>query len=900
MRERDIASKAFDQATCVQLGLVGLVVALSLLGLTAVGAPPVPKSGERGEVPRAAVLNFVEAAKQAALRPRPAERRVIPFMRGPTSFPVPEDAVMAPPAPSALAPPPGPGVSFLTSPSAALSFEGLGDDGMHIPPDTTGAVGLNHLMVTLNSEVRIQNRQGAEMSKMTLESFWSSTGATGTFDPKVLYDPFNNRWIFVAISDKQVAASSLLIGVTQNSDPTGTWNLFRVDVDATDTVWADYPSIGFTKDWVVVTLNMFTVANNSYSRADIYAFNKANLYSNTSASFTLFSTTNGFALAPAITYDNSLTTAYLVQNFNGNSSGNGFIELSTITGSVGSEVFTQGTTLVSTANPWDCAGAGGSDFAPQKDTTDKIQTNDCRMLVVVYRNASLWATQAAFLPAGTPTRSAVQWWQFQPNGTLQQFGRVDDSSGVNFFAFPSIAVNSQNDVLLGYACFSANTFASACYSFRDSGDAANTLRDSVLLKSGEQTYFKTFGGGQNRWGDYSAAQVDPVNDLDFWTLQEYASSPDFPFVDNNDRWGTWWGKVLASGAGGPAEFANTGAITINDNTTASPYPSTINVSSLTGVITRLDVKLNGFAHTFPADADMLLVGPTGANATIFSDVGSSDDVTGLNLALTEYAPALLPDSSALTSGVFQPRDNTVVGEAFPGPAPAPSGSSLLTDFNGTNPNGTWKLFVMDDAAGDTGSLAGGWALQIYTGSAFTNSSSITINDSGTPPTAASLYPSTITVSSLTGVVSKVRVMLHGYSHTFPDDVDILLEGPTGATAILMSDAGDNVDAVAADLLFDDEAATSQNDEASQPLTPVKPFNFGSGADSFPSPAPTPSGNSQLSIFNGTDPNGTWKLYVVDDETADSGSLGGGWTLLIETVAAESVAVKKRRGQVTSE
>lgn len=909
MRARQNAGQPRGSRSPSLLRLFLWAAGLLLLSLSAAGAPPapVPQPGRPGVVPRAAVIHFAERAREEAAKPRPVERRVIPFMRGPTEFPVPPDVEIKPSAPTALAPPPspGPGGSLLTSPSSALSFEALGDSGTNIPPDTQGAVGTNHLMVTLNSEVRIQNRLGAELSKMTLESFWSPTSASGAFDPKILFDPFNNRWIFVAISDKQSAASSLLIGVTQTSDPTGTWNLFRVDVDATDTLWADYPSLGFTKDWLVVTLNMFTNAGNSFSRVDIYAFNKANLYSNTSASFTSFSTANGFTLAPAITYDNSLATAYLVQNFNGDFTGNGFVEVSTITGTVGSEVFTQGTALVSTANPWACDGAGDSDFAPQKDTTDKIQTNDCRMLAVVYRNASLWATQAAFLPSSSPTRSAVQWWQFQPNGSVQQFGRVDDSTGAQFFAFPSLAVNSQNDVLLGYACFSANTFASGCYSFRASGDTASTLRDSVLLKAGEATYFKTFGGTQNRWGDYSNTLVDPVNDLDFWTIQEYASSPDFPSPpfppSDNDRWGTWWGKVLASATGGPAEFANTGAITNNDNSTASPYPSNIVVSALSGVITRLDVKLNGFTHTNSPDVDILLVGPTGVNATILSDVGSSTDVSGLNLVLSEYAPSLLPDGSPLTSGLFQPRDAGVAGEAFPGPAPAPSGSSFLTDFNGTNPNGTWQLFPMDDAAGDTGSIAGGWALQIHTGSAFTNSTAFTINDSGTPPTAASLYPSTITVSSLTGVVSKVRVLLHGYSHTFPDDVDLLLEGPTGATAILMSDAGDNVDAVAADLLFDDEAATSQNNEASQPLTPIKPFNFtGSGEESFPSPAPTPSGNSQLSIFNGTDPNGTWKLYVVDDESVDSGSISGGWTLMIETVVQVSVAAKKRRGQVTSE
>ncbi|MBI3895260.1 MAG: hypothetical protein HY313_04960 [Acidobacteria bacterium] len=38
--------------------------------------------------------------------------------------------------------------------------------------------------------------------------------------------------------------------------------------------------------------------------------------------------------------------------------------------------------------------------------------------------------------------------------------------------------------------------------------------------------------------------MDPANDLDFWTIQEYAASP--KFANGDDRWGTWWGKIVPS------------------------------------------------------------------------------------------------------------------------------------------------------------------------------------------------------------------------------------------------------------------------------------------------------------------------------------------------------------------
>ena len=68
--------------------------------------------------------------------------------------------------------------------------------------------------------------------------------------------------------------------------------------------------------------------------------------------------------------------------------------------------------------------------------------------------------------------------------------------------------------------------------------------DDVELKAGEAPYTKDFGSGRVRWGDYSATVVDPLNDIDMWTIQEYAATPD----SRGDRWGTWWGQLIFGGA----------------------------------------------------------------------------------------------------------------------------------------------------------------------------------------------------------------------------------------------------------------------------------------------------------------------------------------------------------------
>ena len=99
---------------------------------------------------------------------------------------------------------------------------------------------------------------------------------------------------------------------------------------------------------------------------------------------------------------------------------------------------------------------------------------------------------------------------------------MDDPTGAAFYAYPSIAVNRNGDVLVGYSRFSATQHASANFSFRAAADPPNTLQPDTVFKPGEAPY--RTGKASNRWGDYSATVVDPADDLSFWTIQEYAAA----------------------------------------------------------------------------------------------------------------------------------------------------------------------------------------------------------------------------------------------------------------------------------------------------------------------------------------------------------------------------------------
>ena len=165
---------------------------------------------------------------------------------------------------------------------------------------------------------------------------------------------------------------------------------------------------------------------------------------------------------------------------------------------------------------------------------------------------------------------------------------------------------------------------------------------------------------------------------------------------------------------------------------------------------------------------------------------------------------------------------------------------------------------------------------------------------------ASPYPSNIAVAGVPAgqVVFKVTVTLTGLAHTFPDDVDVLLVGPTGTAVEVMSDAGAGTDIANVNLTFDDAASSSLSDGGPTVSGTYKPSNYSEGGatcaqdvpptsvngDPFPAPAPAApaAGYGQaLSAFQGSDPNGTWKLYVGDDCNGDAGSLTS-WSLNITT------------------
>lgn len=128
---------------------------------------------------------------------------------------------------------------------------------------------------------------------------------------------------------------------------------------------------------------------------------------------------------------------------------------------------------------------------------------------------------------------------------------------------------------------------------------------------------------------------------------------------------------------------------------------------------KVTVQLHGFSHTWPADVDMILVGPAGQKVVLMSDAGSGNSVANLNLTFDDAASSTLPELTSILQGTFRPTDY-VPGDSFPAPAPAGPYATTLSAFNGTTPNGVWTLYIVDDTDQNSGSILTGWSLNLST------------------------------------------------------------------------------------------------------------------------------------------------------------------------------------------
>ncbi len=352
------------------------------------------------------------------------------------------------------------------------------------------------------------------------------------------------------------------------------------------------------------------------------------------------------------------------------------------------------------------------------------------------------------------------------------------------------------------------------------------------------------------------------------------------------------GALLASASASAAEysFTNGSAITTPSQGQATPAASRLYVGGVRGPVTDIEVQLNGVTHPRPRDLDVLLVAPDGTRSIVMSDACGSVAMSNRTLVLKGdgFLIPEMPETLACPSTYY-----LATNHLFPDSWPASPGNnfSLLRSFRRKALNEDWRLLVVDDEAGSSGTIARGWTLRFTTGPVDTLVPGTSTRGAGDP------YPATKAIPASDRVISDVDVSVPGVAHDRPDDLDLLLVGPQGQKALLMSDACGTVQ-ITSDFTFDDEAKAAPSDEFDDAVCHgrVKPVDHDKG-DELPAPAPDGPYGSSLEAFDGSAPGGDWKLYAADDADDYEGYLLQRFDLTIETRAKAALEFAQGSVQV---
>ncbi|MCO4819596.1 MAG: T9SS type A sorting domain-containing protein [Bacteroidetes bacterium] len=144
-------------------------------------------------------------------------------------------------------------------PNVKASFVGL-TAVPGVPNDNNMAISNDGKIISVvNSSFSILEEDGKYVRYYSLERIVDGQlpNLNRTYDPKVTYDPVNDRFILVYLQGSTSADTRIIVGFSESNDPEGDWNFYAVDGNPfIGKTWSDYPIIGQSKDDLFITVNV--------------------------------------------------------------------------------------------------------------------------------------------------------------------------------------------------------------------------------------------------------------------------------------------------------------------------------------------------------------------------------------------------------------------------------------------------------------------------------------------------------------------------------------------------------------------------------------------------------------------------------------------------------------------
>jgi PKD repeat protein len=419
--------------------------------------------------------------------------------------------------------------SAKSSNAVAQNFEGIGNLCGCAPPDTDGDVGPNHYIQMVNNAFQIFDKAGNPLTPpANLSTIWSSLPGpwvgTSNGDPIVLYDEMADRWLLTQFSLPNFPDGPFyeLIAVSAGSDPTGAYHLYAYSFDD----MPDYPKFGIWPDGYYMSINQFTSGSLSWAGAGAAVFERDQMLVGNSATMVFFNfnaSQDPWSFLPS-DIDGPIPPSgtpnyfvYLEDVFTNGTDRLRIHELSVDWGNPNNSTFSSPVDLnVAAFNP--IVGGIPQPGASPPQTLDPL--SDRLMHRLQYRNFGTHQTLVTNHTVNTGSGAGIRWYELRNTGsgwTIYQQGTYAPADG-NQRWMASVAMNGAGDIALGYS-IAGGISPSIRYTGRQAGDPLGTMtipETTIITGSGSQA-------GTDRWGDYSAMAVDPVDDFTFWYTQEYVN-----------------------------------------------------------------------------------------------------------------------------------------------------------------------------------------------------------------------------------------------------------------------------------------------------------------------------------------------------------------------------------------
>jgi Secretion system C-terminal sorting domain len=426
------------------------------------------------------------------------------------------------------------------------NFDGL-RDGFAFPPDPTGDVGENHYLQAVNtssgSKIRAWKKDGTPaMNSLNTSQIWSEVGSGSIGDPIVQYDQDAKRWILIEMQG--FGNSELLLAISDNEDPTGSWKAYRFQTQG----FPDYPKFYVWNNAYILTVNEIIGGN----KCSAFALERSKILAG-AAEFGVqrFEMPNfaGINYQPATGADweggpppppNSPGLIFRVYD-NSWSGGIDHLEIW--------KIFLNWTTpalssldgpFIIPTTPFETVVCYESLFdcleQPDPNAPRITALDDIIMYRVPYRNFGTY--EAVVLnhvsdissEVGPGGDAGVRWYELRKytgnaDWEIYQEGTYAPDLTNRFTG--TISIDATGNIGLGYSVVDGtSTYPGLRVTGRRAGDLplGQMTVDEYTLVDGGQSH------ESQRWGDYSSMSVDPVDGKTFWFTAEYQPA--------NANWGT--------------------------------------------------------------------------------------------------------------------------------------------------------------------------------------------------------------------------------------------------------------------------------------------------------------------------------------------------------------------------